>query len=237
MSFTDIYRLLISDGWGKSLMAGMVTTLEISILAFALGTVIGLVVALCKLKGPRPLVACANAYTTLCRAIPELLLILLLYYVGTDAINLLMHALGRGTVEVNGFAAAVVVLGIVSGAYQAEVLRGAILAVSPGLMEAARAYGMARSKLLLRVTLPCMLPFAVGGLSNLWLVLVKDSALISVVGYGELLTAGRQAAASTKHYLTFYLAVAACYYLITLVSGVFFRRIEMRFERWMPGQA
>ena len=132
------------------------------------------------------------------------------------------------------FGLAVVVLGIVQGAYSGEIIRGAIESIPHGQIEAARAYGINRLMLVRRVILPSMLPFAIAGLSNLWLVLVKESALISVVGYSELLTAGRQAAASTKHYLLFYLAVAAFYYLITLVSSSVFRQVEVRFERWMP---
>lgn len=234
MTVSEIYRLFFAEGWLQALAQGMVKTLGISLGAFILGLAIGLLVAMVKLRGPRWLVLCANCYTTLYRAVPELLLILLLYYAGTDLINLLMAQLGRPGVEVNGFMAAIVVLGIVQGAYSGEIIRGAIQAIPHGQIEAARAYSINRLLLLRRIVLPSMMPFAIAGLSNLWLVLVKESALISVVGYTELLSAGRQAAASTKHYLLFYLAVAAFYYLITLVSSSVFRQLEVRFERWMP---
>ncbi|BCG22221.1 ABC transporter permease [Pseudomonas tohonis] len=234
MSATDFHRLMFADGWLQALAQGAIKTLGISIGAFVLGLSVGLLVALVKLWGPRWLVICANGYTTLYRAVPELLLILLLYYAGSDLLNLLMAAAGQPPVEVNGFLAGIVVLGIVQGAYSAEIIRGAIEAIPVGQIEAARAYGMKPALVLRRVLVPSMLPHVVAGLSNLWLVLVKDSALISVVGYSELLGAGRQAAASTRHYLMFYLAVAAFYYLITLVSSLVFRRFEARFERWMP---
>ncbi|MBC2691626.1 MULTISPECIES: ABC transporter permease [Pseudomonas] len=234
MTVSEISRLFFTDGWLQALAQGMVKTLGISLGAFVLGLSIGLIVAMVKLKGPRWMVVCANCYTTLYRAVPELLLILLLYYAGADLINLTMAALGQPSVEINGFMAAVVVLGIVQGAYSGEIIRGAIESIPHGQIEAARSYGINRLMLVRRVILPSMLPFAIAGLSNLWLVLVKESALISVVGYSELLTAGRQAAASTKHYLLFYLAVAAFYYLITLVSSSVFRQVEVRFERWMP---
>ncbi|QHD00098.1 ABC transporter permease [Pseudomonas sp. S04] len=234
MTVSEISRLFFADGWLQALAQGMVKTLGISLGAFVLGLSIGLIVAMVKLKGPRWMVVCANCYTTLYRAVPELLLILLLYYAGADLINLTMAALGQPSVEINGFMAAVVVLGIVQGAYSGEIIRGAIESIPHGQIEAARSYGINRLMLVRRVILPGMLPFAIAGLSNLWLVLVKESALISVVGYSELLTAGRQAAASTKHYLLFYLAVAAFYYLITLVSSSVFRQVEVRFERWMP---
>ena len=234
MTVSEISRLFFTDGWLQALAQGMVKTLGISLGAFVLGLSIGLIVAMVKLKGPRWMVVCAYCYTTLYRAVPELLLILLLYYAGADLINLTMAALGQPSVEINGFMAAVVVLGIVQGAYSGEIIRGAIESIPHGQIEAARSYGINRLMLVRRVILPSMLPFAIAGLSNLWLVLVKESALISVVGYSELLTAGRQAAASTKHYLLFYLAVAAFYYLITLVSSSVFRQVEVRFERWMP---
>ncbi|BCD85897.1 ABC transporter permease [Pseudomonas solani] len=234
MTAIEIQRLLFADGWLQALAQGAVKTLGISVGAFVLGLSLGLVVALVKLWGPRWLVIWANCYTTLYRAVPELLLILLLYYAGSDLLNLLMASMGQPPVEVNGFLAAIVVLGIVQGAYSAEIIRGAIEAIPVGQIEAGRAYGMKPFMVLRRVLVPSMLPHVVAGLSNLWLVLVKDSALISVVGYSELLGAGRQAAASTKHYLMFYLAVAAFYYLITLVSSLVFRRFEARFERWMP---
>lgn len=110
-------------------------TLQISAGAFVLGLGIGLLVAMIKLKGPRWMVRLANLYTTLYRAVPELLLILLLYYAGTDLLNMAMAAMGRDSVTVNGFIAAVLVLGIVQGAYSAEIIRGAIQAIPVGQLK------------------------------------------------------------------------------------------------------
>lgn len=234
MSLPEFSQLFITDGWLLALLQGAVITLQISTGAFLLGLGIGLVVALVKLKGSPWMVGLANCYTTLYRAVPELLLILLLYYAGTDLLNALLAEAGHSSVQVNGFIAAVLVLGIVQGAYSAEIIRGAILAIPFGQIEAARSFGVERLLLLRRIILPSMLPYAMGGLSNLWLVLIKDSALISVVGYSELLSVGKQAAGSTKHYLVFYLAVAACYFLMTLLSNLVFQLIERHSNRWMP---
>ncbi|WP_213308082.1 ABC transporter permease [Paraburkholderia sacchari] len=222
------------DGWGAALLQGALVTLEISFGAFAVGLLLGLAGAAAKLSGVRTLERIANTYTTLCRAVPELLLILLLYYAGTDAVNLLMRAIGVGDVSVNGFAAAVTVLGIVQGAYAAEIIRGAVLAIPYGQIEAGRAFGARPALVFRRVILPAMAPYALAGFANLWLILVKDSALISVVGYSELLYTAKQAAGSTREYLHYYLMVAAVYFAITTVSGAFFREIERRFGRWMP---
>lgn len=221
-------------GWGPALLKGLLITLQISVGAFLVGLLIGLAAASVKISGPRPLAMLARGYTTLCRAVPELLLILLLFYVGSMGLNQFFEWLGYGQVKLNGMMVAIVVLGLVQGAYASEIFRGAIQSIPYGQIEAARAYGMHGFGLFRRVTLPMMAPNALAGMANLWVNLIKDSALISVVGYSELLGAGRQAAASTKHYLMFYLVVAAFYYVITLCSGLVFRRIEARFERWMP---
>ncbi len=222
------------DGWGVAMLQGAVVTLEISFGAFLVGIVLGLVGALAKLSGVRPLVRIAQGYTTLCRAVPELLLILLLYFAGTDAVNLVMSIFGVGPVSVNGFATAVIVLGIVQGAYASEIIRGAILAIPYGQIEAGRVFGARPTLVMRRVILPAMAPYALAGFANLWLVLVKDSALISVVGYNELLSTAKQAAGSTREYLRYYLLVAAVYFVITSLSNLLFREIERRFGRWMP---
>ncbi len=221
-------------GWMPALLRGTWVTLQISFGAFLIGLLIGFPVALIKLKGSPGLVRVANGYTTVCRSVPELLLILLLYYAGADLINRVSIALGGDVVDVNGLVVAICVLGIVQGAYMAEILRGAILAVPYGQIEAARALSMPSSLYTRRIIIPAMVPYALGGLSNLWLVLIKDSALISVVGYSELLYTAKQAAGTTKHYFLFYLIAAAIYLVLTVFSSTVFQLIERRVSRWMP---
>lgn len=131
----------------------------------------------------------------------------------------------------NGFAAAVAVLGFVQGAYMTEVLRGAILAIPVGQIEAAKAFGMGPVLRFRRVLLPALLPNALPGLANLWMSVTKDSALVAVVGYQELALATRLAGASTKHYFVFFLASALLYLAITLVSNIVFKMIERRVRR------
>ena len=221
-------------GWGGALLKGAVVTLEIAVLAYFIGILLGLAGAGAKLSGSRALNWIAQTYTTLVRAVPELLLIILLFYAGSSGIAALLTALGLGEVEISGFAAAVGVLGIVQGAYQTEVLRGAIVAIPRGQVEAARAYGMPPLLRLRRITIPSMLPLALPGLANLWLILVKDTALVSVVGFSELLYIGKQAAGSTKQYLLFYLAVGGIYLVMTLGSNFLFRLIERQVRRGIP---
>jgi polar amino acid transport system permease protein len=175
-----------------------------------------------------------EVYTTVVRAVPELVLILLLYYAGTDLINLALAAFGFGRIDISGLAAGVLVLGIVQGAYSTEVLRGAILAVPQGQIEAGRAYGMPPLLLLRRITLPSMLPFAIPGLANLWMIVIKDTALLAVVGFGELAMNTRQGAQTTKAYITFFLAAGVLYFLLTIVSNVVLARTERWARRGTP---
>jgi polar amino acid transport system permease protein len=166
--------------------------------------------------------------------VPELLLILLLYYAGTTALNNILARYDIAAVSLSGMVAGIGVLGFVTGAYATEVLRGAILAVPVGQIEAARAFGMSPFKRWQRIVIPAMLPYAIPGLANLWLVLTKETALLAVVGYSELALETRQAAGVTKAYFTFYVAAGAIYLTITLVSNQLFIRLERHLRRGMP---
>lgn len=225
---------LSPPGWGGNLLRGLANSLQIAFGAFALGLLIGLFGANGKLHGgvvTRDLLA---IYTTVIRAVPELVLILILYYVGTDLINKVSEALGYGRVEISGVVAGIWVLGIVQGAYATEVLRGAIKAIPTGQIEAAKAYGMPPLMLLRRVTIPAMLSHALPGLANLWLIATKDTALLAIVGFSELTLETRQAAASTRAYFTFFLAAGALYLIVTLCSGMVFSRLEKWARRGQP---
>lgn len=217
---------LSPPGWGGNLLRGLAHSLQIAFGAFGFGLLIGLFGAYGKLHGGPVLRDLLAVYTTVVRAVPELVLILILYFVGTDLINQAAAALGYGRVEISGVAAGIWVLGVVQGAYATEVLRGAILAVPPGQMEAGRAFGMSPFMVARRVTIPAMTAFAIPGLANLWLIATKDTALLAIVGFSELTLETRQAASSTRAYFTFYLSAGALYLMVTLLSGVFFKRIE-----------
>ena len=224
-------------GWGGVLLGGLVNSIKIAVGGYALGLALGTGGAFGKLYGGPVLKDLLEVYTTLVRAIPELVLILLLYYAGTDALNQLMAALGYGPADISGLAAGIFVIGVVQGAYSTEVLRGAIKAVPAGQIEAARAFGMSPTQIMRRVTLPAMLPHAIPGLSNLWLIATKDTALLAVVGFSELTLVTRQAAGTTKAYLLFFCAAGALYLGITLISNVVIRIVESRARRGMAAPA
>jgi polar amino acid transport system permease protein len=223
-----------NKGYLDELFWGAVATVQISVFAYAFGITLGLIGAIGKLSGGRFLKGLLDVYTTVFRAVPELVLIMLLYYLGTIGINNLMIAIGVGPVQMNAFAVAVFVLGFVQGAYSTEVLRAAIQAVPLGQSEAAKAYGMSPFTQFRRITLPAMLPYAIPGLANLWLAITKDSALVAVVGYTELANATRIAAGGAKYYLTFYLLAALFYWAISIVSNIGFGWLENRVRRGQP---
>jgi polar amino acid transport system permease protein len=218
-------------GWGAVLLRGLWNSILIATGAFGLGFLIGITGAYGKLYGgpvARDLLA---VYTTLVRAVPELILILILYFAVTDAVNQILVAAGREKIEISGVAAGIGVLGVVQGAYMTEVLRGAILAVPAGQIEAARAMGMSPLRIARRVTLPLMLSFAIPGMANLWLIATKDTALLAVVGFAELTQATRQAASTTKAFFTFYAAAGVLYLVLSIASTLVFNRIEARARR------
>ncbi|MFT2210817.1 ABC transporter permease [Rhizobium giardinii] len=224
-------------GWGGVLLRGLLNSIQIAIGGYAFGLLLGVGGAFGKLYGGPILRDLMECYTTIIRAVPELVLILLLYYAGTDALNQVLNLVGIGTVDISGLAAGIFVIGVVQGAYSTEVLRGAIKAVPAGQIEAARAYGMSPFKVMTRVTLPAMLPYAIPGLSNLWLIATKDTALLAVVGFSELTLVTRQAAGATKAYVLFFCAAGALYLALTLVSNVFIKIIERHSRRGFVEQA
>lgn len=230
---------LTPPGWGGNLLRGLLHSLEIAFGAYFFGLIIGLFGAYGKLHGSPITRDVLSIYTTVVRAVPELVLILILYYVGTDLINQAASALGYGRIEISGVGAGIWVLGVVQGAYATEILRGAIQAVPQGQIEAARAYGMPPALIMRRVTIPAMLSYAIPGMANLWLIATKDTALLAVVGFNELTQETRQAAGSTRSYFTFFLAAGFLYLMVTMLSSLVFKRIESHARRGqaLPGSS
>jgi polar amino acid transport system permease protein len=213
-------------GWGISLVWGLGNSIVIALGAYSLGFLIGIGGAFGKLYGGPILKDLLAAYTTLVRAVPELVLILILFYAFTGALNEILLSWGYDRIEISPIVTGIVVLGLVQGAYQTEVIRGGILAVPVGQLEAARAMGMPSLTMARRITLPQMAANALPGLANLWLNATKDTALLAVIGFSELTRATSSASASTKAFFVFYPAAMALYLIISLTSTLLIGRIE-----------
>ncbi len=225
---------LSPPGWGGLLLKGLFMSVTVAFGGYFVGLLIGIGGAFGKLYGGVVIRDILEVYTTMIRAIPELVLIVLLFYAGSDVLNRLLVFFGSPPVDINGFVAGIAVIGVVQGAYSTEVIRGAINAVNPGQIEAGRAYGMGTGLLLRRITLPAMLPHAIPGLSNLWLIATKDTALLAVVGFTELTLATRQAGGATKAYFLFFTAAGILYLIITLLSNIGIRMLERHACKGMP---
>ncbi|RZL39775.1 MAG: ABC transporter permease [Rubrivivax sp.] len=210
-------------GFLPSLIEGASVTLAVALSSLCVAVLLGLAGALAKLSKSRIARGLAGTYTTLIRGVPDLLLMLLVFYGGQVAINTLAPMLGHEDyIDIDPFIAGVLTIGFIFGAYLTEAFRGAFLAVPPGQREAGLAFGMSPRLVLWRITLPQMLRHALPGLSNNWLVLVKATAIVSVIGLSDLMTRGQQAAGNTREPFSFYLAVALIYLVFTTVSELAF---------------
>jgi polar amino acid transport system permease protein/arginine/ornithine transport system permease protein len=204
-------------------------TLVVSVASMALALVVGLVAAIGKLSRLRPVMALLEVYTTIIRGVPELVLLLLVYYGVPTVIQDSAAVFGRGLrLSINPYAAGIGTLTIIYGAFACEVFRAAYLAVPPGQKEAAQALGLTRSLTFRKVLLPQMLRYALPGLGNLWMVLVKATALISIIQLPELMRSADVAARATRMPFTFFFAACLFYLGITLVS----MWAQARAERW-----
>jgi octopine/nopaline transport system permease protein len=215
------------QGWGAQIVTASLMTLAVSFCAFLFGMAFGSIGAWAKLSRSLTARLIGTAYTTIFRGIPDLLVIYLLYFGGSAALTAIGRALGsEGFIGVNAFLTGAVAVGIVSGAYQTEVFRGAFLAIARGEIEAAKSVGMRPLLMFRRIIAPQVLRFALPGMGNIWQLVLKESALISVTGLVELLRQSQVAAGSTKEPFPFYITAMAIYLIMTSASSWLFRRGE-----------
>ncbi len=224
-----------STGWGALLLAGAGITLAVTAAALAIGAVLGAIVAAAKLSSSLVARTLGSAYTTVFRGIPELLIIYLIYFGGSSAVTAIGQAMGyEGFLGLPSFIAGALAVGIISGSYQAEVFRGAYLAVARGELEAASAIGMNRTLRFRRIIMPQVMRYALPGMGNVWQLSLKDSALISVTGLAELMRTSQVAAGSTRQYFLFFVVGGVLYLVLTSLSDQVFDRAERRANRSMP---
>ncbi len=215
------------NGWGFALLRATGMTLAVAFCGFLAGAVIGSLIAWAKIAGGIVLRGLADGYTTVLRGIPDLLVIYLFYFGGSAVLGKIGGLFGYdGFIGLPAFATGAIAIGVVSGAYQAEVYRGAYQTVGRGEIEAAKSVGMHRWLMFRRILAPQVLRYAIPGLGNVWQLVLKESALISVTGLVELLRQSNIAAGSTRRPFDFFLTAAALYLLITWVSTILFQRAE-----------
>lgn len=209
------------QGYGPLLLEGTWVTIEVALLSLVLAVILGMATALAKLSGSAVLRALATVYTTIIRGVPDLVLMLLFFFGLQVAVNTIAPKLGYDDyIDVDPFTSGVVTIGFIFGAYMAETFRGAILAVPEGQLECARAFGMAPWQVIHRILLPQMVRYALPGFGNNWMVLLKVTALVSVIGLDDVVRKASLAAGATRESFTFYIAAALVYLALTTISTI-----------------
>lgn len=224
---------MIADlhGFGPALVAGTWITIKLALSSLALGLLLGLAGALCKTSRFGFLQWLGSSYSTLVRGVPELLWVLLIYFGTVNLLRWLADSLGIASLELSPFAAGTIALGLCFGAYATEVFRGAILAIPKGHCEAGQALGLGGATILWRLVLPQMWRIALPGLGNLFMILMKDTALISVIGLEEIMRHSQIAVTVSKQPFTFYLVAAFIYLGLTILAMAGLALMEKRAAR------
>ena len=219
-------------GWGAFMLMGALVTMALALCGFTIGAVFGAFAAWAKISGNRIVRTIADIYTTVLRGVPDLLVIYLFYFGGSAFLTWLGRLFGsEGFIGLPGFLAGAMAIGITSGAQHTEVFRGAYRAVAKGEIEAAVACGMPRFMRFRRIIAPLVLRHALPGLGNVWQIVLKESALVSVTGVVELLRQSQVGAGSTRQPFDFYFAAAILYLCITTISSISFHTAEKRFNK------
>src|SRR5690606_31034652 len=219
------------NGYGATILDGAWLTVQLALLSMLLAVVLGLFGAALRLSPMKWLALLGETYATVIRGIPELVLILLIFYGGQDLVNRVAPLLGHEDyIDINPFVAGVCTLGFIYGAYLSETFRGAFMAIPKGQGEAGMAYGMSPLRVFLRILVPQMIRLAIPGLTNNWLVLVKATALISLVGLQDMMARAKSAGDATREPFTYILLAAAVYLAITSVSLLVLRYLERRYS-------
>jgi len=241
--------MLDLKGYELSLLQGAGITLEVALLSLLVAVVLGMLGAVAKLSGSVPARALATAYTTVIRGIPDLVLMMLIFFGGQVLLNNACYGINEWLnqwmsnrdpahewasylpdyIEISPFTAGTLTIGFIFGAYMTETFRGAILAVDKGQLEAARAFGMSGGKVFRRILFPQMMRHALPGFGNNWLVLLKTTALVSVIGLDDMVRKASLAAGATRLPFTFYMVVALIFLVFTALSTSMLKWAERKY--------
>ncbi|MCM0613222.1 ABC transporter permease [Marinobacter sediminum] len=225
--------MLDLKGYGPELLDGAVVTIELAFFSLVLSLTLGLIGASSKLSGNRLAKGIATGYTTLIRGVPDLVMMLLFYYGGQVAVNAISDWIWEAYevdffFQFDPFISGVITIGLIFGAYMTETFRGAFLAVETGQIEAARAYGFTRWHTFRRIIFPQMLRHALPGIGNNWQVLLKTTALVSIIGLTDMVRVAEEAAKAERMPFHFFIPVAFVYLSLTAGSELFIKWLDKR---------
>ncbi len=216
-------------GWGDEIAAGLKVTVAVALVTLPIGLLIGFVVALGQQSEEKSVRLAAGIYTTIFRGLPELLTLFIIYYGMQILIQAVLAYAGYdGRIEINAFIAGVIALSVVFSAYCSEVLLSAFRAIPKGQYEAGDALGFHRGRTLMLIVLPQLVRIALPGLVNLWMILLKDTSYVSIIGLADILRQTGVAVKVTKQAFLFYIVACALYLGLAIISSFGLRYIE----RW-----
>ncbi|MCC0033443.1 MAG: ABC transporter permease [Brucellaceae bacterium] len=220
------------DGWGDEIASGILVTVSLALATLPFGLALGFFIALGKQSEEPSIRLAANIYTTIFRGLPELLTLFLVYFGAQIGISALVRALGIADgVEINSFIAGMFALGVVFSSYASEVFLSAFRAIPRGQYEGGFAIGLTWGQTMRLVVLPQLFRIALPGLANLWLILIKDTALVSVIGLSDILRQTGIAARVTKQAFLFYGTACLIYLGLAILSSFAISAIERRAAR------
>lgn len=217
-------------GYSEVILKGAAVTLELALSSLLIAVVLGLIGAGAKLSNNRLIALIFEAYTTLIRGVPDLVLMLLIFYGLQIALNTLTDAVGIAQFNIDPMVAGILTLGFIYGAYFTETFRGAYLAVPKGQIEAATAFGFTGSQVFRRIQFPGMMRFALPGIGNNWQVILKATALVSLLGLEDLVKATQLAGKSTWEPFWFAIVAGMIYLLFTTLSNGVLWWLERRYS-------
>ena len=215
------------DGWLDDIFNGVLVTVSLALATFPVGLIIGFFIAIAKQSDEPTMRVAGNIYTTIFRGLPELVTLFLVYF-GAQIVlqNIVQFVDPSATVSINSFVSGMIALGVVSSSYSSEVFLSAFRAIPHGQYEGGYAIGLTNGQTMRLVVLPQLVRIALPGLANLWLILLKDTALVSAVALPDILRQVGIAARVTKHAFLFYGLASLIYLLLAIISSFGVHAIE-----------
>lgn len=230
--FDLLHLLAFGDtGWGDEILAGAWLTIRLALATLPVGLALGFLVALAKRSESKLARGFAEVFSTIFRGLPELLTLFIIYFGGQFLLQWIVRLFTDTTIEANGFIAGMIALGVVFAAYASEVFTAAFNGIPAGQWEGSTALGLHRWQTMRLIIMPQLLRLALPGLANLWLVLLKETALVSVIALDDLLRMTTYAVSNTKEPFFFYFVACMVYLLMSIVSSFGITAIERWSER------
>lgn len=217
-------------GYANQVLIGTIETIKLAFFSLLVALLLGLLAAAAKLFGNLFFRAWAQLYTTIIRSVPDLVLMLLVFFGIQQLLNVVTDTLGLAQFDLDPFVTGVLTIGFIYGAYFAETFRGAFLAVPKGQLEAGKAYGFSPMRIFSRILFPQMMRFALPGIGNNWLVVLKATALVSIIGLSDIVLVAQQAGRATGQMFFYILVAGAIYLVLTSLSNVVLWYLEKKYS-------